>query len=96
MPAGRRELPNVVMRYRSKQPGSAPGTYQLTYRCQLCGKPAIVTVPAERFDDWYGNTAAPMVQNQFPDLTAADREILLSGTHDECFNKAFSDEEPER
>jgi transcriptional regulator GlxA family with amidase domain len=33
------------------------------------------------------------IQNAFPDMSAADREILISGTHAACWDKLFPGEE---
>ncbi len=61
--------------------------------CQFCSKPAIVeNIPADAFQRWQEGM---FIQNALPMLTAGDREILISGTHDECWQKAFLSEEEE-
>jgi hypothetical protein len=66
----------------------------LTYECLLCGQDNIITVDAGRFWLWYRQRDSPLVQQVFPELSAAEREILVSGSHGECFNATFpSDEE---
>jgi hypothetical protein len=61
----------------------------VTVRCPLCEKPAVVSnVPAEGFHDWQ---AGRLIQNALPGLSAGERETLISGAHEECFDKAFPD-----
>jgi len=35
------------------------------------------------------------IQKVFPDMSAGDREVLISGTHPACWNKLFGEEEDE-
>lgn len=35
------------------------------------------------------------VQHAFPQLDAGDRELILTGSHPECWDKAFKDSEDE-
>jgi hypothetical protein len=66
-------------------------TVTLAYQCPLCQKPASVTVDAERAKAW--RAGAGFVQDIFPDMSAGDREILISGAHDACFEETFADSE---
>ena len=34
-----------------------------------------------------------LIQDCFPDMSASDREILISGTHPACWDKLFPEEE---
>ena len=58
--------------------------------CRMCSKPHyIVVYPSDlaRFE------AGTHAQDAFPYLSADDRELLISGTCDECWNKMFSDDD---
>lgn len=60
--------------------------------CFVCGKQAIVEIPAtdEQLDEYelgYKN-----IQTVFPDLAPEIREMMISGTHPACFEKMFEDE----
>jgi hypothetical protein len=37
--------------------------------------------------------AGENIQSVFPDMSLADREIMISGTHPECWNKLFAEGE---
>jgi hypothetical protein len=68
---------------------------RVTYMCVLCGQPASVVVDQMKFNAWYQNPVAPMIQEAFPELTDDERETLISGSHGECFDKAFPEEDDE-
>lgn len=61
--------------------------------CVVCGKPSHVEVDEDTYltymaDKRDGKSAATHdVQVLFPDLSSGDRDILISGTHDECWNE---------
>lgn len=60
--------------------------YVRTTPCVVCGKQHEFILDNEAYANWqYGE----YIQNSFPDLSAADREILISGTCDECFDQLF-------
>ena len=67
--------------------------YQVTCKCPLCHETNIVTV--ELFD--YIEYAYDYVkaQDAFPYLTPNERELIISGTCAECWDKMFGDEEEE-
>ena len=52
--------------------------------CPFCGKRQYVTVEQEDYDKYVDGELA---QNAFPYLTPAEREIIISGICDECWNK---------
>lgn len=58
----------------------------VTKTCCVCGKEASVTVDREGYDRWIGGAH---VQHVFRDMSADDREILISGTHPECWDELF-------
>lgn len=69
------------------------GTVRVELTCVICGKPSVVDgVPAEawvRFDHGRGEYA----QVAFPMLTLGERETLISGSHEACFDAMFPDED---
>lgn len=60
--------------------------------CCVCGKEHETVVDYNAFRTWYQGA---LIQNVFPDLNPAEREILISGTCDECFNAMFPPDEEE-
>ena len=67
-----------------------PGVYRILRKCMLCGKDSDVEVPAQGLWDWEHGA---FVQKAFPGLSPAEREVVMNGTHDECFNIAFREPE---
>lgn len=66
--------------------------------CMLCGQDSFLEVSDDVFARimvWSSTPMAnrPFIQDAFPDLSAADREQILNGSHDACFDEAFSDVE---
>lgn len=70
------------------------GNTQLGFECPLCGKVAYVVLTPDQHTRWWewSKGGAPFLQEVLPELSAGNRETLLSGTHDACFDKAFPDE----
>jgi hypothetical protein len=64
--------------------------YLIVRDCPFCGQGATTIVPAQGLWAWEHGTFA---QFAFPDLTASEREQVMTGTHGGCWDKAFSDEE---
>jgi len=63
------------------------GTVRFTATCMLCGQPcAVDRLDAEKAARWQ---AGEFVQDVFPELSASEREALVSGSHAECFGAAF-------
>jgi hypothetical protein len=59
--------------------------------CRLCNEVADLTVNIEGFVAWQGGK---LIQDALPELSADQRELLISGTCDKCWNEMFgSDEE---
>lgn len=68
-------------------------TCTITMTCNMCQQPATVeNVSVDALQRW---RAGEHIQNAFPDMSAGDREILISGTHDECWNKLFPPDDEE-
>lgn len=62
----------------------------VTRTCLWCRQVHEVKVPTDGWERWQDGE---YVQVAFPDLTAAEREVLISGTHDECWDEMMGDEE---
>ena len=60
--------------------------YTFTGKCQMTGKPYSVTVPGSGL---YRYNQGALIQDAFPDLSAGDREFLMSGTSPEGWEKLF-------
>ena len=63
----------------------------ITRKCPVCGVDHQVTIrdPVD-YRKWQ---AGFLIQNAMPYLSAAEREILLTGTCDPCWQKTMKDEE---
>lgn len=69
--------------------------------CIWCGKRALLEVSTElgeRIKAWQKGrkenpSRTPFIQDALPELSPAQREVLISGTHDECFDKMFPPED---
>jgi len=65
-------------------------------KCPLCGKENIIQIPDEvalRVVAWSDKGRPGFIQDQFPELTIGQREAIISGTHGECFDAAFGEED---
>lgn len=56
----------------------------LDTKCILCDKMQFISVSTEDYEKY---KAGMFVQDAFPYLTADQREVLISGTCGECFDK---------
>lgn len=70
-----------------------------TGACMLCGQPGQFEVDdpelAKAVLDWTRLPAMrrPPIQRALPELTPGQREQLLSGSHEDCYDKAFPEED---
>lgn len=69
-----------------------PGVYTMLRTCPLCGQPSEVDVPAQGLWDYEHGA---FVQKAFPGLSAAEREMVMNGSHEACFNAAFAEPDDE-
>lgn len=56
--------------------------------CVVCGQSAVVVLDAEKFDRWQ---RGEHIQAVWPKMSADNREVLISGTHPECWKKLWHD-----
>lgn len=61
-----------------------------TQPCLFCGKSGTIRASIEGLGLWKTGT---FIQDALPELSAGDREQLMTGTHGECFDKAFGGDE---
>lgn len=60
---------------------------ELHITCRICGKVYIVTVEKEDYEKY--KSGEGYIQDIFPYLSAADRELLISQTCDKCWHEIF-------
>lgn len=65
-------------------------TVDLESTCWLCKEPSTVTMPMEAYTRWQEGA---FIQRAWPDGSAADREIAMSGAHGKCYDDAFKDDD---
>ena len=66
--------------------------FAVDLECRFCGGKTKVLVAVEDFIEfWMPNRRK--IQDLFPYLTNAERELFISGTCEECFNKMFPTDE---
>jgi len=61
-----------------------------TRTCLVCGKDGQVEVPLKGYMDW---RAGAFIQDAMPDVSAAEREQIITGTHGSCWDKMMDEEE---
>ena len=61
-----------------------------TKTCGVCGEYEVWSLDQEAVVKWQ---EGQHIQNVFPEMSAADREVLITGTHPACWNKLFPEEE---
>lgn len=58
--------------------------------CMQCNETGTLTVSKEGYDKWQAGT---FVQTAFPKLGSNDREMLLTGIHNACWDKMWEEDE---
>jgi hypothetical protein len=56
--------------------------------CRKCQKIVEIEIDVQDFFDW--SAGDKLIQDAFPYLTAGEREMLISQTCDDCWNKLFA------
>lgn len=57
--------------------------------CSVCCRASEVELDRKAYAAWRAGTH---VQDAFPDMTADQREVLISGTHGPCWDELFRGE----
>ena len=60
-------------------------------QCVKCGGDIVVSCADAQYLDWKENHR--LIQNAMPDVPRAEREMLLSGYCDACFERLFPNED---
>lgn len=64
--------------------------------CRLCGQTTQIPATVEQLTELYlPRTQRRLMQEIFPDLSIGDRELLISGTCDTCWQKLYGSEDEE-
>lgn len=61
----------------------------IIFPCVVCNKSSEVELDREQYEQWQSGMH---VQAAFPEMSAEDREILISGTHPECWDILWAEE----
>lgn len=64
--------------------------YVRTFPCPLCGKVTVMPVPRDVVIAWRDGVH---IQRAWPEATADQRELLITGTHAACWDEMTQDEE---
>jgi hypothetical protein len=57
-----------------------------TEKCPVCDTSSELLLDEEKLIRWhYGE----LLQDVFPELTPSTRELILTGTHDDCWDQLF-------
>lgn len=59
----------------------------VNYYCPICREFKIAIYPIEGFTNWY--VKGMLIQEALPDITATEREILISNICPDCQKKIF-------
>lgn len=61
-----------------------------TQTCSVCGEYEMWSLDRAAVTRW---REGENIQKVFPDMSAGDREVLISGTHPACWDQLFGEEE---
>ena len=68
--------------------------YPVKVRCIICKTEHTILVNREDWD-MYNSPNRPYIQDIFPYLSPAERELLMSGICEECWTRVFGGEDDE-
>lgn len=63
--------------------------YFLCPKCPVCGNQAVILLPISKVEE-LEKPNRRHVQDIFPHWPNEDRELLITGTHEECWNRLFA------
>lgn len=70
----------------SKITQSTPGRLRITGTCPVTKEPWELIVKEKEFDDWQNGA---LIQDAFPELSADQRELLITGINNKGWKKLF-------
>lgn len=59
-----------------------------TPQCTFCEEESTIKVPVKGWQAW---SSGALIQQAFPEMGADERELVLTGTHAECWEKIFGE-----
>ena len=65
-------------------------TFYVTPQCVVCHQHGHMLLDETKLNRW---KAGEFVQDVWPDMSADDREMLISGTHPACWTELFGGED---
>jgi hypothetical protein len=74
------------------EPRGSDKAFVITKPCVVCGNKSEFLLNREGFERWQTDTK---IQDALPELSADDRETLISGTCGPCFDQMFPPEPEE-
>lgn len=60
-------------------------------QCRVCKQQAKIEIADKKYVRWRIN--GELIQDVFPELSSSHRELMISGTHSECFDRLFAEVE---
>lgn len=63
-----------------------PERLKLSLDCVVCRKPVDLLVPASGYARWKSGT---LIQDAMPEVSAEDREMMISKTCPDCFGRFY-------
>lgn len=76
----------------SNNPYTVEARHQLIPACPYCGEFRPVILDGSEYYHYFVAGTAGNIQNAFPKLTPAQREVLMTGIHPQCWDALFADE----
>lgn len=61
-----------------------------TRPCTVCGSTTALTLDRDKFERWQ---QGELIQNVWPEKTADEREMLITGIHPVCWDNIFGEED---
>lgn len=65
-------------------------TILMTKPCFYCGDSALIAVSDSDLERYINGA---LIQEAFPEMSIVDREMLISGTHEACWNDIYGGDE---
>ena len=63
---------------------------EITKICWRCGVTVVLRMTETQYDKWISSSRG-FIQDIFPELSADEREILISSTCGKCFDEIWSE-----